>query len=97
MDGRISDDITIYPDMMQAYNPLLIVILIPAFNYGLYPILHKCHLLRKPLQKMNFGIFLNATALVLCVIVEVFVEVRKWFLISNLQYSLKNFQKFLKK
>lgn len=33
------------PDQVQVINPLLILILIPIFNYGLYPLLAMCNVL----------------------------------------------------
>ncbi len=50
--------IELLPDQIQAINPLLIMLFIPAFNYGLYPLLDKMFKLTA-LRKIALGMFLT--------------------------------------
>jgi solute carrier family 15 oligopeptide transporter 1 len=43
------------PDQVQAVNPVLILALIPVFNWIVYPIFAKCNLLKKLLSRMTVG------------------------------------------
>lgn len=49
MNGRLGS-ITITPDQMQALNPILILAFIPIFQFVVYPLFNKCHLLRRLVQ-----------------------------------------------
>ena len=51
MNGEVGG-FHIQPDQMQAINPVLIILFIPMFEGFLYPLLSKCNLLTKPLQRM---------------------------------------------
>ncbi|XP_075533398.1 peptide transporter family 1-like isoform X8 [Dermacentor variabilis] len=54
MDGEILG-YQVLPDQMQLVNPLLILVLVPVFSYGVYPMLNRCNLLNRPLQKITVG------------------------------------------
>lgn len=54
MDGEILG-YQVLPDQMQLVNPLLILVLVPVFAYLVYPLLGRCNLLTKPLQKITVG------------------------------------------
>lgn len=73
MDGDIGF-YTILPDQMQVINPLLILAFIPIFTYGVYPLLGKCNLLVKPLQRMCCGGFLAAAAFAVSAFVSMQLE-----------------------
>lgn len=60
-------------EQMQFLNPLLILVFIPVFDYGIYPLLSKVGV-RRPLQKIIIGGFLAAFAFVLTAIVEWQIE-----------------------
>lgn len=45
LDGRLGS-ITIKPEQMQAINPILIIILIPIFDFIVYPLFAKINLLK---------------------------------------------------
>lgn len=51
------------PAQLQAANPLLVLILIPAFAYGVYPALER-RIRLTPLRKIAMGLFLAALAFV---------------------------------
>ncbi|KAL3185472.1 hypothetical protein MRX96_005489 [Rhipicephalus microplus] len=54
MDGEILG-YQVLPDQMQLVNPLLILVLVPVFSYGVYPMFNRCNLLNRPLQKITVG------------------------------------------
>jgi POT family proton-dependent oligopeptide transporter len=51
-------------DQIQAANPLMIMILIPIFSYGIYPLLGKFFTVT-PLRKIGMGIFITLPAFAL--------------------------------
>ena len=69
-----SDSFTLLPDQIQSLNPILVLLLIPAFNYIIYPLLAKCNLLKTPLQKMTCGMFISASAFVCSGLLQLAVE-----------------------
>ncbi|XP_018342847.1 PREDICTED: peptide transporter family 2-like isoform X2 [Trachymyrmex septentrionalis] len=73
MDGQIGS-ITILPDQLQAVNPLLIMIFIPIFETGIYPIFAKIHFINTPLKKLVVGGLLASVAFVAAGIVEIELE-----------------------
>ena len=52
----------------------MVLLLIPTFNYIIYPLLAKCNLLTKPLQKMSLGMFISASAFVASGLLQLAVE-----------------------
>ncbi|XP_022110744.1 solute carrier family 15 member 1-like isoform X2 [Acanthaster planci] len=63
MDGTLGS-IRIKPDQMQAFNPVLIIILIPVTEMLLYPLLRKLKIPFRPLQRMTVGMMLGGAAFV---------------------------------
>ena len=45
----------LYPDQMSFINAALILLFIPIFDKGIYPLAAKCGLLKTPLQKIITG------------------------------------------
>ena len=74
MNGQLGSW-TIKPDQMQVINPFLILAMIPMFETVVYPLLSKCHLLEKPLQRITVGGFLAALAFIVSALVEFQLEV----------------------
>jgi proton-dependent oligopeptide transporter, POT family len=62
----------ILPAQMQAVNPLLILIMIPAFTYGVYPSIHKVFPLT-PLRKIGIGLFLTAVCFAVSALLEMWI------------------------
>lgn len=58
---RVLFGIEVLPSQIQAANPLLIMLLIPLFNYFIYPALNKLFTLTT-LRKISIGLFLTALA-----------------------------------
>lgn len=73
MDGDLGF-YTILPDQMQVVNPLLILGFIPLFQYVIYPVLNKCKLLTKPLQRLVAGGILAAVAFVVSASISLALE-----------------------
>ncbi|GFY77018.1 peptide transporter family 1 [Trichonephila inaurata madagascariensis] len=73
MDGQVMG-YHIKPDQMQVMNAFLIIVLIPVFDYIVYPLFSKCNLLKKPLQRIAVGGFLSALAFVFTGFVELNLE-----------------------
>jgi POT family proton-dependent oligopeptide transporter len=53
----------VYPEQVQIINPILILILVPIFNYGIYPLIDRIFPLT-PLRKIGIGLFLTAASFV---------------------------------
>lgn len=69
---QMNGDIGFYhikPDQMQLISPLLIVILIPSYQWIIYPLLAKIGISR-PLQKLTIGGLLAGTAVLLSGFIE---------------------------
>lgn len=54
MNGQLGA-FTIKPDQIQVINPLLVILMIPVFEYVIYPFLTKIKLFHRPLQRMTIG------------------------------------------
>ena len=64
---------TILPSQVQAANPLLIMLLIPAFTYGIYPAMNSVFTLT-PLRKIGIGLFIAALSFVVVALIEHAIE-----------------------
>nr|XP_060630625.1 solute carrier family 15 member 2 [Anolis sagrei ordinatus] len=62
------------PDQMQFLNPLLILVFIPVFDFGLYPLIDLCKFNFTPIKKMATGMILAALAFAVAAIVELKIE-----------------------
>ncbi|XP_036449452.1 solute carrier family 15 member 2 [Colossoma macropomum] len=61
----------IKPDQMQMLNALLILVFIPIFDMGVYPLVGLCRIKLTPLKKMAAGMILAALAFCAATVVEV--------------------------
>lgn len=57
------------PEQPQAFNPVLVMIMIPLFSYGVYPAINKVFPLT-PLRKISIGLFVGALSFVVPVWIE---------------------------
>jgi POT family proton-dependent oligopeptide transporter len=64
--------ITWLPAQLQFVNPALILIMIPAFAYGIYPAINKIFTLSY-LRKIGIGMFVAALSFVVCALVEMWI------------------------
>ncbi|XP_064646491.1 solute carrier family 15 member 2-like isoform X2 [Lineus longissimus] len=70
MDGHLGGAFRIKPDQMQAINTVLIIVLIPLFEGAIYPLLDKCRIPNRPLQRMCCGMVLAACAFVFAAFIQ---------------------------
>ncbi|RXN19845.1 solute carrier family 15 member 2-like protein [Labeo rohita] len=61
----------IKPDQMQMLNALLILVFIPIFDMGIYPLIELCRIKLTPLRKMTVGMILAALAFCAATVVEI--------------------------
>ncbi|XP_042587574.1 solute carrier family 15 member 2 [Cyprinus carpio] len=61
----------IKPDQMQMLNALLILVFIPIFDMGVYPLIGLCRIKLTPLKKMAAGMILAALAFCAATVVEI--------------------------
>ncbi|KAG4065446.1 hypothetical protein HA402_003261 [Bradysia odoriphaga] len=73
MNGEVGGYFTIKPDQMQVINPLLIILFIPLWDLFVYPMLSKIGI-RRPLQKLTFGMILAGLAFTISGLVELKLE-----------------------
>ena len=66
-----------YPEQIQVINPILILTLVPLFNYVIYPVVNRVFPLT-PLRKIGIGLFLTAGSFVII-----------WWLQAQLDSGLK--------
>ncbi|KAK3578075.1 hypothetical protein CHS0354_032726 [Potamilus streckersoni] len=64
----------IEPEQMSALNPILILILIPIFDKGVYPLLDKCQIPNRPLQRIVVGLFISSFAFVVAGFVQIKID-----------------------
>ncbi|GFR08779.1 solute carrier family 15 member 2 [Trichonephila clavata] len=74
MDCKLSRGIYIKPDHMLIVNPLLIVVLIPIFDWGIYPLLNKVNLCTTPLQRITVGGLLSALSFFITAFIQLKIE-----------------------
>ncbi|XP_051998894.1 solute carrier family 15 member 2 [Xyrauchen texanus] len=58
------------PDQMQMLNALLILVFIPIFDMGIYPLIGLCRIKLTPLRKMTAGMIIAAIAFCAATVVE---------------------------
>ncbi len=57
------------PSQIQAFNPILIMIFIPIFTYGIYPAINRAFPLT-PLRKISMGFFVTMAAFLISAYIE---------------------------
>ena len=63
----------ILPSQIQAANPLLIMILIPVFSYGIYPLIGRVFPMT-PLRKISVGLFVSVIAFALSAYIQTRID-----------------------
>jgi POT family proton-dependent oligopeptide transporter len=61
--------IELLPAQIQAANPLLVMLLIPVFSYGIYPAIDRVFMLT-PLRKIAIGLFVAAAAFAIPTVIQ---------------------------
>ncbi|CAH1793140.1 unnamed protein product [Owenia fusiformis] len=62
------------PDQIQALNPVLVILLIPVFESVIFPLLTKCKIPHRPLQRMSMGMFLAALSFTITGFVQLGID-----------------------
>lgn len=70
MDGSLGSLGILKPDQMQALNPILIILMIPLFESVIYPIMDKCRIPNRPLQRMVTGMIFATSAFLMAGFVQ---------------------------
>ncbi|XP_038606850.1 solute carrier family 15 member 2-like [Tachyglossus aculeatus] len=70
MDGNVGLFV-IRPDQVQILNPFMILILVPMFELGIYPLVKLCKINLTPIRKMVIGMVLAALAFMLAAAIEI--------------------------
>ncbi|XP_054167957.1 solute carrier family 15 member 1-like [Oppia nitens] len=99
MDGNFFGVYRIKPDQIQVVNPILIILFIPIFEYGVYPLCAKFNFLRKPLQRIVTGGIFAAIAFCVCGFFQLSIESElppelkpnqiHWTVVNGLNASIK--------
>ncbi|GAB6025397.1 hypothetical protein CHUAL_011142 [Chamberlinius hualienensis] len=74
MDGRLTSNYVILPDQMQVVNPLLILLFIPIFESGVYPLLARCNLFKRHLPRIFTGGVLAGVAFFVAGFIQLKIE-----------------------
>lgn len=74
MDGWMGTSFKMKPDLMQIFNPIMILMFLPIFQYGIYPLLEKCGLKMTSLRRMSAGQVITALAFVLAGFVQMAID-----------------------
>ena len=61
-------------EQMQTLNPILILTLVPIFDLIIYPVLAKCNLLVKPLQRITVGLFVTVLSFTISGLLEIHIQ-----------------------
>jgi len=69
MDKNLGFGITLLPAQIQAVNAVLILILVPIFTYGIYPLLGR-FVAVTPLRKIGAGLFVTAGSFLIIAWIE---------------------------
>ncbi|GBG70060.1 hypothetical protein CBR_g4888 [Chara braunii] len=70
MDGRFFFGWKIEPDQMQVMNSVFILILIPLFDFIIYPAAQRCGLSVKPVSRMVAGLLMSTFAFLISAALE---------------------------
>jgi POT family proton-dependent oligopeptide transporter len=62
------------PSQIQALNPIMVMVLIPIFTYGIYPLVEKLGLRLTPLRKMSTGMVLAALSFVFVGVLQTWID-----------------------
>jgi proton-dependent oligopeptide transporter, POT family len=62
--------IGLLPAQVQSANTIFVLILIPVFNYGIYPLVEKAGIRVTPLRKIGTGLFCTALSFVVIALLE---------------------------
>ncbi|XP_004712281.1 solute carrier family 15 member 2 isoform X1 [Echinops telfairi] len=70
MDGNLGFFV-LQPDQMQVLNPLLVLVFIPVFDFGIYRLVSKCGIHFSSIRKMVVGMLLACLAFAVAAVIEI--------------------------
>ncbi|XP_033113867.1 solute carrier family 15 member 1-like isoform X2 [Anneissia japonica] len=73
MDGQLGH-YRVKPDQMMAFNPILIIIMIPFFEVVVYPVIRFLRIPCRPLQRMGAGILFAGLAFVVAGFLQIRID-----------------------
>lgn len=82
LNGRLGNFV-ILPDQVMSLNPVFIIVLIPIFETVLYPILARCSIFKKPLQRMGAGMAIAGIAFVFAGFLDMYIQSQSGLLKSG--------------
>jgi POT family proton-dependent oligopeptide transporter len=59
------------PSQISAWNPIMVMGLIPLFTFGIYPLLEKLGFAMTPLKRMTWGMFIAAFSFIMAAFIQV--------------------------
>ncbi len=62
--------LTILPSQIQFVNALFLLMMIPIFNYGIYPLIIKMGIKLTPLKKIGSGLFITGLSFVIIALIQ---------------------------
>jgi POT family proton-dependent oligopeptide transporter len=65
---------TILPGQVQTVNPVFLLIFIPVFNYGVYPLFDKIGIKTTPLRRIGGGLFLTGLSFVIIALIQTSID-----------------------
>jgi len=74
MDGWMGTSVKIKPDQMQIMNPIMILLFLPLFQYGIYPLIEKCGFQMTSLRRMSGGQIITAVAFMVAGFLQLSIE-----------------------
>jgi dipeptide/tripeptide permease len=70
LNGIVTSSFDIKPDQFQAVNGCLIILLVPTFDYVIYPLFAKIKMLKKLLHRIALGLFLVSLSFFIAAMLE---------------------------
>lgn len=73
MNGDLGSFV-LQPDILQAINPLLIIVFLPLMESIVFPCFAKCGYPLKPLKRMSYGMLLTAGSFIIAAGIQVLID-----------------------
>ncbi|MBY0348936.1 MAG: POT family MFS transporter [Hydrotalea flava] len=65
---------TFLPEQIQTVNPLFLLMMIPIFTYGIYPLVEKLGIKVTPLRKIGAGLFLTGASFIIIALIQTAID-----------------------
>lgn len=92
MDGNLGS-YTILPDQWFLVDSVLHTMFIPIVRFGMYPIMNKCSVLKKPLPKIISGGIILLISYVISACVALKLEIDQHSSVPEESYQIKMYEK----